>query len=255
MKVRFLGTGTSQGIPVIRCTCTVCTSCDERDKRLRCSLLVSSSTTDILIDVGPDLRRQMLLWGPEKLDGIFLTHEHNDHTAGLDDIRPYNFIQKSPLKVYALPRVAKNLKHRFGYVFQKDKYPGAPSVELREMRPYSHLNLGDIRVTAISVLHGKLPILGYRIGSMAYLTDVKTIPEESLLQLQGLKVLIISALRKEPHHSHLTLSEALHYIKRLKPENAFLIHLSHEMGTYEEVQEELPKGVYLAWDGLEIIID
>ncbi len=252
MKFIFLGTGTSQGIPVIGCKCSCCSSSDPRDKRLRTAGLFQSESANIVFDAGPDFRMQMLQWGPERLDAIFITHEHNDHIAGLDDIRPYNFIQKKALKVYALPRVARALRKRYDYIFHSNPYPGAPSVDLIEILPGIKYSVGDILVEPLRIMHGKFPILGYKIDRFAYLTDVKSIPGETLDTLTDLDVMVISALRHKTHHAHITMEEALIYIRDLKPKRAFLTHLSHEMGKHQDVKSQLPEQVKPGYDGLHI---
>ncbi len=252
MKFTFLGTGTSQGIPVIGCSCPVCRSSDPRDKRFRTAGLLEAENTNIVFDAGPDFRMQMLQWGPSRLDGIFITHEHNDHIAGLDDIRPYNFMQKQPLKVFAMSRVAEALKRKFDYVFESNPYPGCPSIELIEITPGNAVTVGNLVVEPLEVLHGKTPILGYKIAGFVYLTDVKHIPDETVSAITGVEALVISALRHKPHHSHLTLREALKWIINLTPKKAWLTHLSHEMGKYKDIASTLPQNVMLAYDGLSI---
>lgn len=252
MKITFLGTGTSQGIPVINSTHPVCLSIDKRDKRLRVSILVEWEDYTYVIDCGPDFRYQMLRANVSKIDGILFTHEHADHVAGIDDIRPFSF-QIGEVPFYGDKRVLDNIKGRFGYIFEtKDKYPGAPSVSLNTIENKS-FQIGGIGVIPIKVLHGKLPIFGYRFNDFAYLTDVKTISEIEMKKLKGLKVLVISALRIEPHYSHLSLSEALEIIDELKPERTYITHISHKLGFHNEVEKSLPENVFLAYD--ELIIE
>ncbi len=254
MKVCFLGTGTSQGIPVIGCNDAVCLSADPRDKRLRVSVWVHWEGHSYVIDCGPDFRQQMLSSQCPKVDGILYTHEHSDHTAGLDDIRPF-FFRQGDIPIYAHERVLKNLRKRFDYVFTDvDKYPGAPSVSVNEVVQGQPFRLGDKTAVPISIMHGDLDVFGYRIGDFAYLTDIKYIAPEETLKLTGLKVLVVSALRQEPHDTHFNLEEALELISLLKPERAYLTHISHHMGLHAEVQETLPPNVYLAYDNLEITI-
>lgn len=253
MQVIFLGTGTSQGIPVIGSTHPVCLSTNSKDKRLRVSVLVQWEDYNILIDCGPDFRTQMLTHNINHLDAILYTHEHNDHTAGLDDIRPY-FFRQGDIPVYAHKRVLDSLKKRFEYIFQtENKYPGAPSVAVNEITN-TDFTFKNLVITPINVMHNRLQVFGFRLNDFAYLTDVKSIEEEEKVKLSGLKVLVINALRKEPHHSHFNLDDALKFIKEINPERAYLTHISHVMGFHDEVQAELPKNVFLAYDNLKITI-
>ncbi len=252
MKVYFLGTGTSQGIPVIGSDHPVCLSTDQKDKRLRVSIWIQWDNYSYVIDCGPDFRQQMLTANCKKLDGIIFTHEHADHTAGLDDIRPFNFRQ-GEMPVYAHPRVISNIKERFEYIFKTvDKYPGAPSVRTIEVCNNQPLLLGDKNFIPINVMHGDLQVFGFRIDDFAYLTDVKTITDFETQKLNGIKILVVNALREEPHFSHFNLQEALDFIAKIKPEKAYLTHISHIMGFHEEVQKKLPENVFLAYDNLEI---
>lgn len=254
MKVYFLGTGTSQGIPVIGSNHPVCKSNDPKDKRLRVSVWISWDNHSFVIDCGPDFRQQMLVSECPKIDGILFTHEHSDHTAGLDDIRPFNFRQGN-IPIYLHKRVLESLKRRFDYVFETvDKYPGAPSVEPIEVVNGQNFAIGDKMAIPINVMHGDLQVFGYRIDNFAYLTDVKTIEPSEIEKLKGLKVLVVNALREEPHHSHFNLQEALDFIKIIQPEKAFLTHISHTMGFHEEVQKLLPENVFLAYDNLQITL-
>ena len=251
MKITFLGTGTSQGIPVINCSHPVCLSTDKRDKRLRVSILIEWDDYTYVIDCGPDFRYQMLRANVRQIDGILFTHEHADHVAGLDDIRPYCF-QMGKVPIYAQQRVLDNLTERFAYIFEtENKYPGAPSVKKNKVDE-EVFQLHDFEVQPIKVMHGKLPILGYRFKDFAYLTDVKTISSKEKGKLKNLKVLVISALRMEPHKTHLTLDDALEIIKELNPEKAYLTHISHKLGFHAEVEKALPRNIFLAYDELEI---
>lgn len=253
MEVTFLGTGTSQGIPVIGSDHPVCFSKDPRDKRLRVSALVKWKGYNILIDCGPDFRAQMLANNISRIDAILYTHEHNDHTAGLDDIRPY-FFKQGEIPVFAHPRVIDSLKQRFAYVFQtENKYPGAPGIEIHEIENKS-FNFKDLHIIPVDAMHNKVQVFGFRLGNFAYLTDVKTIGQEEKNKLNGLNVLVVNALREDPHHSHFNLDEALRFIEEIQPEFAYLTHISHLMGFHQEVQSRLPKNVFLAYDNLKISI-
>ena len=254
MKVYFLGTGTSQGIPVIGSNHPVCKSTDFKDKRLRVSVWISWENHSFVIDCGPDFRQQMLSSNCQKVDGILFTHEHADHTAGIDDIRPFNFKQ-GEIPIYAHQRVIDNLKRRFEYVFETvNKYPGAPSVATIEVVNNQPFSLGNKTVIPIDVMHGNLQVFGYRIDDFAYLTDVKTIEKSEVEKLKNLKVLVINALREEPHDTHFNLKEALDFITLVQPKTTYLTHISHIMGYHEEVQKNLPANVFLAYDNLEITL-
>ncbi len=252
MRIYFLGTGTSQGIPVIGSDHPVCKSTDQRDKRLRVSVWISWENGSIVIDCGPDFRQQMLTSKCPRVDAILFTHEHSDHTAGLDDIRPFNFRQ-GDIPLYAHARVIENLKRRFGYIFEtENKYPGSPSVKTIEVRNDNPFIISGKEIIPVDVMHGSLQAFGYRIGDFAYLTDVKTISEKESDKLRNLDVLVINALRDDPHHSHFNLEEALAFVDLVGPKRTYLTHISHTMGFHEEVQRRLPPNVYLAYDNLEI---
>ncbi len=253
MKLSFLGTGTSQGVPVITCKCKVCKSANERDKRLRTSVLIELDGTTLVIDSGPDFRQQMLRENVQKLDAILFTHEHKDHTAGLDDVRAFNYVQQKPMEVYCEQRVSNSLKQEFAYVFTNFKYPGLPKINLNiiENKPFV---VNNISIEPIRVKHLKLPIFGFKIGNLAYITDANYISEQEKGKIKGVKVLVINALRRESHLSHFTLQQALDLITELKPELAYLTHLSHSMGLYEEIKNELPAKVFFAYDGLSVEI-
>ncbi|MTB49746.1 MBL fold metallo-hydrolase [Lewinella sp. W8] len=248
----IVGTATSQGVPVLGCDCPVCTSGDPRDQRLRASVLLRNGTETLAVDAGPDFRTQLLRERVHSLAGLILTHEHNDHTAGLDDVRPYCFRQKIDMPVYCLPRVAEELRSRFAYAFSD--YPGVPRLDIREVGFGEEINFNGRAVTLLEVLHGKLPILGLRIGDLAYLTDAKTLPERTLRQLRGVKTVIISALHHQGTHSHLSLEEALEYVERIGAERGVITHLSHRMGTAAAVEAMLPDKVRCGFDGMRIII-
>ena len=252
MKITFLGTGTSQGIPVIGSSHPVCLSENPKDKRLRVSVLLSWDSYNYVIDCGPDFRQQMLRENCSKVDGILLTHEHSDHTAGIDDIRPLYFRQ-GHMPFYAHRRVFESLYKRYSYIFEtENKYPGAPTIDEIEIAKDKAFIIGGKTVIPIEVLHSELPVLGFRIEDFTYLTDVKTISEEEFEKVKGTKVLVINALREEAHHSHLSLSEALLLIEKIKPEKAYLTHISHKLGFHEEVEKRLPENVFLAYDTLKI---
>lgn len=254
MKVTFLGTGTSQGIPIIGSNHPVCKSSDTKDKRLRVSVWVRWKGYSCVIDCGPDFRQQMLRENVTTLNSILLTHEHSDHTAGIDDIRPFNFKQ-GKLPFYAHPRVFDSLHQRFPYVFAtENKYPGAPNVQEIEIDKNSILALGGKKVICIEAFHDKLPVLGFRIEGFTYLTDVKTISPEEIEKVKGTDVLVINALREAPHYSHFNLEEALDFVEKVKPRTTYLTHISHNMGFHAEVDKKLPKNIHLAYDTLTITI-
>lgn len=254
LTVTFLGTGTSQGIPVIGSNHPVCKSKDPKDKRLRVSVLLRWENFSFVIDCGPDFRQQMLRENVQKLDGVLLTHEHSDHTAGLDDIRPFNFKQGS-LPFYADKRVFNSLHERFAYIFAtENKYPGAPSIEEIVINKNMQFKIGGKNVISIEAFHDTLPVLGFRVADFTYLTDVKTISEEEIEKVKGTKVLVVNALREEPHYSHFNLSEALDFVEKIKPQKTYFTHISHLMGFHADVEKKLPKNVHLAFDTLTINI-
>ncbi len=254
MKVTFLGTGTSQGIPIIGSDHPVCLSDNPKDKRLRVSVLLEWDDLTILIDCGPDFRQQLLRTTCTQIDAVLFTHEHSDHTAGLDDLRPFYFRQGN-IQTFAHQRVIEALNTRFGYIFEtKNKYPGALTLDVHPIsnRPFLIQNK---KITPIEVFHHKLPVFGFRIENFAYITDAKTVPDQEIEKLNGLDVLVINALRKESHISHFNLEEALAFVERVGPKKAYLTHISHHMGFHEEVQANLPKHVFLAYDELELTIE
>ena len=251
MKITFLGTGTSQGVPIIGCDCAVCKSSDPRDKRLRSSILVETEGKTFVIDTGPDFRQQMLSNEVKNITAVLFTHEHKDHVAGLDDVRPYNFKHKKAINVYAEDRVQKALKREFAYIFAENKYPGIPRINM-QLIENKELIIDGVKVLPVRAFHHKLPIFGFRIHDFAYLTDVKTMNAEEKEKLKDLKVLVITCLRKEEHMSHMNLSEALEFIDEIKPQKAYLNHLSHRFGLHAEEEVKLPSGVYIGYDGLSL---
>lgn len=251
MRFTFLGTGTSQGIPVIGCDCDVCSSPDPRDKRLRCSLLIESQKSTIAIDVGPDFRQQMLRAGVRELDAILITHDHMDHTAGLDEVRAFNFMQNKPMKVFCSTSVQQRLRQQYSYIFDGDPYPGKPRVEFGNIGE-DPIDIGDIHILPITVMHGKLPVQAFRIMDFTYVTDANYISPKEKLKIKGSKILALNSLKKEKHHSHFSLSEAISISKELEVVDTYLIHISHVMGPHKEVSTELPQGVQLAYDGLSL---
>lgn len=254
MKITFLGTGTSQGIPVIGSQHPVCLSKNPKDKRLRVSILLQWDDFTYVVDCGPDFRQQMLRAKVQRLDGVLLTHEHNDHIAGMDDIRPFNFRQGN-LPFYGEERVFSALKQRFAYIFETvDKYPGAPAISENLIDKNTCFTLGGKKVIPVEAMHADLPVMGFRIDDFAYMTDVKTIRPEERNKLRGLKVLVLNALRLKPHESHLNLEEAMALVNDLKPQTVYFTHISHLMGFHDEVEAQLPQGVHLAYDTLLITV-
>lgn len=250
----FLGTGTSTGVPVIGCKCDVCMSKDLRDKRFRTAALLESDTTRVLIDCGPDIRQQLLRVPFKKIDGVLLTHEHYDHVGGLDDLRPYCYAF-GDLDIYANARTVKNVRHNFPYCFVENPYPGVPSFNLKEVEKHKEFRIGDISVVAIEVMHGKMPIFGYRFGSMAYITDMRVIADDELAWLKGVDTLVVNALRwKKEHHSHMLVNDAIEFSKRIGAKRTYLIHVTHDIGLYEEANKRLPQGFQIACDGMEITV-
>lgn len=252
LKVTFLGTGTSQGIPVIGSKHPVCLSENHKDKRLRVSVLISWESYTYVIDCGPDFRQQMLTNEVTKIDGILFTHEHADHTAGIDDIRPF-FFRQGDIPIYAHERVIASLKQRFDYIFtNENRYPGAPGVEVNTVKNNQPFKIGNLMVIPVEAQHNRLQVFGYRIRDFVYLTDVKSMEKVEMEKIKGVKVLVINALRMEPHHSHFNLEEALNFIEAVQPEKAYLTHISHLLGFHDEVEKTLPKNVHLAFDNLTI---
>lgn len=250
MKVTFLGTGTSTGVPQIGCTCKVCTSKDPKDKRLRSSVWVETESTHILIDCGPDFRAQILKVPFKRIDAVLLTHEHYDHVGGIDDLRPFSVFGDVPL--YALERTARVVKQALPYCFVEKKYPGVPKLALHQIKPHERMQIGDVDVMPIEVMHARLPILGYRLNNMAYLTDMKTINDSELPYLENLDVLIVNGLRHEAHYSHQTIDEACAFAQRIGARRTYLIHMGHSIDLHEREDARLPEGIHLAYDGLVI---
>jgi len=253
VKITFLGTGTSQGVPVIACECHTCISDDPRDKRLRTSLMLQSADTSLVFDAGPDFRQQMLREHVKKLDAIILTHGHKDHIAGMDDVRAFNFKSQDAIDIYAEEEVQEAVKREYKYVFE-NKYPGIPKMRLNLIPPFG-FDIKGLKIIPIRVRHKELDIYGFRVGVFAYITDADYISELSMEKLIGVKYLVINALRKQKHSSHFNLSEALDHIRKISPKRAFLTHISHQMGRYNEVSQELPPEVMLAYDGMTFNID
>lgn len=254
VKVVFLGTGTSQGIPIIGSNHPVCLSENPKDKRLRVSVMVSWDTYTYVIDCGPDFRQQMLTNNVSKLDGILFTHEHSDHTAGMDDIRPF-FFRQGDIPIYLHQRVAQSLQKRFDYIFaDENRYPGAPAVEVNLVENNAPFIIGETEVIPIEAYHNRLQVFGYRIKDFVYLTDVKTVAKEEFKKLKDVDVLVVNALREEAHHSHFNLEEALQFIEQVQPKKAYLTYISPMLGFHEEVEKKLPKNVHLAYDNLTITL-
>ena len=254
MKITFLGTGTSPGVPIIACDCAVCLSTNEKDKRLRSSILIEEKGKTFVIDTGPDFRQQMLREKVLNLDGVLFTHEHKDHIAGFDDIRPFNFIHQKKMDVYASERVQEAIRREFAYIFSDFKYPGIPEINLFLLENKPTL-IHDVLFTPIQVMHHKMPVFGFRINDFTYITDANYISDEEKEKIKGSKVLVLNALRREEHLSHFTLQQAIDLVEELKPEKAYFTHISHQLGLHDEVQLELPKNIELAYDGLKLELD
>ncbi len=255
LKVTFLGTGTSQGIPVIACGCEVCQSPDPKDKRLRTSIHVEINGLSLVVDTGPDFRQQMLRENINTLDAVIFTHAHKDHIAGMDDIRAYNFIQQKAVPIYADKIVQEALRRDFHYVFADEKYPGIPEVEMNTIEYNTPFTIGTTKIEPIMVWHYRLPVLGFRFGDFTYITDANRIDKVEKEKIKGSKALVLNALRKTEHISHFTLDEAIALAQELQVPDTYLIHLSHQMGRHEEVTKELPAGIHIAYDGLQLNID
>lgn len=253
MKVTFLGTGTSQGVPVIGCTCDTCMSMHPEDHRLRSSVLVEASDLNILIDIGPDFRQQMLKYKVQKIDAVLLTHEHNDHVAGVDDIRPFNFKQGGKIPFYALDRTINDLKVKYAYIFAEEPYPGAPGIVCHSVTNDISFNiLEKIAVKPVEVMHGSLPILGFRIFDFAYITDASDLNENTLNSLRGLKILVINALQYKKHYSHFTFDQAVDMAKLIGAEKTYFTHISHHLGLHQDIVEKCPPNIFPGFDGLVV---
>tara|TARA_R110002012_G_scaffold303697_2_gene505597 strand:+ start:9794 stop:10555 length:762 start_codon:yes stop_codon:yes gene_type:complete len=253
LKLTFLGTGTSQGVPVIACDCEVCQSVDFHDKRLRSSVHIEVDGLSLVIDTGPDFRQQMLRERIKRLDAVIFTHEHKDHTAGLDDIRSFNFLQQMDMPVYASTAVITQLKREFSYIFADHKYPGVPLVDVKLLdgKPFT---IGNTTITPINVMHFKLPVFGFRIGDFTYITDANYISDEEKKKIKGSKVLVLNALQKTPHISHFTLDEAISLAQELKADQTYFTHISHKLGSHRDVSAQLPENIYLAYDGQQLTL-
>lgn len=251
MTVTFLGTGTSQGVPVIGCTCEVCSSLDYRDKRLRTSIHLNVDRQSLVIDTGPDFRQQMLRENISRLDAVILTHAHRDHTAGLDDVRAYNFLQHMEMPVYGTTETLNQVQNDFAYIFGPNNYPGLPRLTLQTITE-NNFTVKGISITPLPVLHLKLPVFGFRVGNFSYITDANFIPETTHEKLRGTKVLVINALQREHHISHFNLSEAIEIVKKINPARAYFTHISHKLGLHASISKELPDNISLAFDGLTL---
>ncbi len=253
MTVTFLGTGTSQGVPIICCECDVCKSSNPKDNRLRSSILIESEITKVVIDSGPDFRQQLLRRNLKSLDAVVFTHEHKDHIAGLDEVKAFNYFNKMRMPVYATERVQSALKREFAYIFSDDKYPGIPEVDLFTVTD-EPIIIKDITLLPIDVVHFKMPVKAYRINNFTYITDANYISDSEKEKIKGSEIIVINALRREPHLSHFTFNEAINLMEELKPKKAYFTHISHQLGMHNDVSKELPPFIELAYDGLQIEI-
>ncbi len=253
MKVTILGSGTSQGVPVVGCDCRVCMSTDPKDKRLRTSVLIETDQTVVVIDAGPDFRQQMLQAQVRQLDAVVITHNHKDHTGGLDDVRAFNWIQKKPMDIYARDSVLESIMKEFSYAFEENKYPGVPDINLHTITG-KRFQVGEMSLLPIHALHHKMPVYGFRIGDFSYLTDANSIENKELDKMKGSRVVVINALRQEKHISHFNLEEAVSLLEFLRPEQGYITHISHQMGLQKDIEPELPANISFAHDGLEITL-
>jgi phosphoribosyl 1,2-cyclic phosphate phosphodiesterase len=254
VQITFLGTGTSQGVPIIACPCAVCQSTDSKDKRLRSSILIEEKGKTFVIDTGPDFRQQMLRENVKQMDAILFTHEHKDHTAGFDDIRAFNFINKKKMEVYASARVQEAIRREYAYIFSDFKYPGIPEINLHLITS-EKFSVEGVEFIPVEVLHYKLPVLGFRVGDFSYITDANFISGQEKEKIKYSKILVLNALRREPHISHFTLEQAIEIVKELQPEKAYFTHISHQMGLHAEVSKELPENIEIAYDGLKLTLE
>jgi len=251
MEITFLGTGTSQGVPLIGCGCKVCSSTDERDKRLRSSVMIETGGEFIVIDSGPDFRQQMLREHVRRLDALIFTHSHKDHIAGMDDIRAFNYLSGKPIDIYADEFVQKAISREFPYIFEEFKYPGVPEIKIHTISD-EKFTAASVEVTPIEVMHYRMPVKGFRLGDFTYITDANFIPEKEKEKIIGSRILVLNALRKENHISHFSLSEAIQLARELRAEQTYFTHISHQLGLHGEVQGTLPPGIKLAYDGLRL---
>ena len=256
-RLTFLGTGTSTGVPVIGCTCETCTSADARDQRLRTSAMIELEEATIVIDAGPDFRAQMLKaqrlgCRTDKMAAILVTHEHYDHVGGLDDVRGLNYMMRRPIDIYAQTRVIGEIKQNLRYVFTGVPYPGTPKMSLHAIEPMEKFSVGGMEITPLPIMHDKLPIVGYKIGGLAYITDASMVPEETMAEIRGIGILVINALGPIEHHSHLSLQQAIDISEKVGARETYFTHIGHKMGLYEKTEPELPSGCHLAYDGLQI---
>ncbi|AYD46842.1 MBL fold metallo-hydrolase [Arachidicoccus soli] len=254
LDITFLGTGTSSGVPMIACHCEVCSSSNTKDKRLRSSILIQTPQTSVVIDTTPDFRQQMLRAKNDRLDAVLFTHAHKDHIAGLDDVRAYNYFQKKSMKIFATEATQTELKREFYYAFGEHKYPGVPELELHTINEHS-FSINELKITPIRVWHHKLEVVAFRIGNFTYITDANKIEEEQKALIRGSSIIVVNALRKEKHISHFTLDEAIALIDELEIPNAYLTHISHQLGLHDEISEQLPSHIHLAYDGLQLSVD
>lgn len=250
-RITFLGTGTSTGVPYLGCDCPTCASTDPRDKRLRCSALVQTASANILIDCSPDFRQQMLrLNFRGTLDALFITHEHYDHVGGIDDLRPFSYTRSLP--IYADPYAASHLRQRLPYCLVENKYPGVPQLQLYDLQPYETVMVNDTEVTALQVMHGQLPVLGYRIGDMAYITDMTSVTPRTLELLSGIRLLVVNGLRHRPHRTHQTIEQAIEFARQIGNQPTYIIHMSHDIAPHAQESLRMPQGIHLAYDGLAV---
>ncbi len=254
MKITFLGTGTSQGVPIIACDCSVCVSVNGKDKRLRSSILIESDTTTICIDSGPDFRQQMLRQNVQKLDALVFTHSHKDHIAGMDDIRAFNYILQKPIDVYATEYTQQKLHQEFEYIFNGTPYPGIPEIKMHTIDAQNKIQIRDICLTPIEVMHYKMPVLGFRVQNFTYITDANYIQDTELEKIKGTETFVLNALRHEQHISHFTVQEAIQVATKIQAKETYFTHLSHQIGLHDDIEKTLPQSMHLSYDGLILTI-